>query len=144
MGSYNYLGFAENTGACAGAAIETTHTYGVGVASTRCEIGELSQPSLVCPPAGKYQQCESFSRKPGHPRRAGAAGRQVPRSGVVHGVRHGLRHQLHEHSRSHREGEEFDSFPLFVLLQILIRRGVLELSVLFAEGKAAFPAKDYI
>ncbi|XP_024146676.1 serine palmitoyltransferase 2b [Oryzias melastigma] len=41
MGSYNYLGFAENTGACAGAAIETTHTYGVGVASTRCEIGNL-------------------------------------------------------------------------------------------------------
>ncbi|XP_004083402.1 serine palmitoyltransferase 2 [Oryzias latipes] len=41
MGSYNYLGFAENTGACASAAIETTHAYGVGVASTRCEIGNL-------------------------------------------------------------------------------------------------------
>uniref|UniRef100_A0A8C9Y6Y5 serine C-palmitoyltransferase n=1 Tax=Sander lucioperca TaxID=283035 RepID=A0A8C9Y6Y5_SANLU len=41
MGSYNYLGFAENTGACADAAIEATEKYGVGVGSTRCEIGNL-------------------------------------------------------------------------------------------------------
>ncbi|XP_031728684.1 serine palmitoyltransferase 2b [Anarrhichthys ocellatus] len=41
MGSYNYLGFAENTGACADAAIETTEKYGVGVASSRCEMGNL-------------------------------------------------------------------------------------------------------
>lgn len=40
MGSYNYLGFAENTGACASAAIEVTHKYGVGVGSTRCEMGK--------------------------------------------------------------------------------------------------------
>lgn len=40
MGSYNYLGFAENTGACADAAIESTQKYGVGVASTRCEMGK--------------------------------------------------------------------------------------------------------
>lgn len=41
MGSYNYLGFAENTGACAEAAIEATHKYGVGVSSTRSEMGNL-------------------------------------------------------------------------------------------------------
>ncbi|KAM9798345.1 serine palmitoyltransferase 2b [Neosynchiropus ocellatus] len=41
MGSYNYLGFAENRGACADAAIEATEKYGVGVASTRCENGNL-------------------------------------------------------------------------------------------------------
>eukprot|EP00064_Thunnus_orientalis_P011242 superscaffoldBa00001605_g11272 len=41
MGSYNYLGFAENTGACADAAIEATQKYGVGVGSTRCEMGNL-------------------------------------------------------------------------------------------------------
>ncbi|KAM9354457.1 serine palmitoyltransferase 2b [Pholidichthys leucotaenia] len=41
MGSYNYLGFAENTGACAEAAVEATHTYGMGVGSTRCELGNL-------------------------------------------------------------------------------------------------------
>lgn len=40
MGSYNYLGFAENTGACADAAVETTRKYGAGVGSTRCEIGK--------------------------------------------------------------------------------------------------------
>lgn len=40
MGSYNYLGFAENTGACADAAIESTQKYGAGVGSTRCEIGK--------------------------------------------------------------------------------------------------------
>ncbi|XP_049446092.1 serine palmitoyltransferase 2b [Epinephelus fuscoguttatus] len=41
MGSYNYLGFAENTGACADAAVEATEKYGAGVGSTRCEIGNL-------------------------------------------------------------------------------------------------------
>uniref|UniRef100_A0A3P8R6A8 serine C-palmitoyltransferase n=1 Tax=Astatotilapia calliptera TaxID=8154 RepID=A0A3P8R6A8_ASTCA len=41
MGSYNYLGFAENTGACADAALEVTKMYGVGVGSTRCEMGNL-------------------------------------------------------------------------------------------------------
>ncbi|KAF3849603.1 hypothetical protein F7725_019322 [Dissostichus mawsoni] len=41
MGSYNYLGFAENTGACADAAIEVTKKYGPGVGSTRCEMGNL-------------------------------------------------------------------------------------------------------
>lgn len=40
MGSYNYLGFAENSGTCADAALESTQKYGVGVGSTRCEIGK--------------------------------------------------------------------------------------------------------
>lgn len=40
MGSYNYLGFAENTGACADDALEATEKYGVGVGSTRCEMGK--------------------------------------------------------------------------------------------------------
>lgn len=42
MGSYNYLGFAENTGACYDAAVEATHMYGAGVGSTRCELGKCS------------------------------------------------------------------------------------------------------
>lgn len=46
MGSYNYLGFAENTGACADAAIEATEKYGVGVGSTRCEIGKGSKKKV--------------------------------------------------------------------------------------------------
>uniref|UniRef100_A0A8C7FLV0 Serine palmitoyltransferase, long chain base subunit 2b n=1 Tax=Oncorhynchus kisutch TaxID=8019 RepID=A0A8C7FLV0_ONCKI len=41
MGSYNYLGFAENTGRCADAATESTHHYGIGVGSTRYEMGNL-------------------------------------------------------------------------------------------------------
>lgn len=39
MGSYNYLGFAENSGACLEAAAKATVEYGVGVSSTRQEIG---------------------------------------------------------------------------------------------------------
>lgn len=42
MGSYNYLGFAENTGPCADAATNATLKYGVGVASTRHEMGKLA------------------------------------------------------------------------------------------------------
>ncbi|XP_075879590.1 serine palmitoyltransferase 2-like [Nelusetta ayraudi] len=43
LGSYNYLGFAENTGPCADAAAQVTVEYGVGVASTRQEIGNLDR-----------------------------------------------------------------------------------------------------
>ncbi|XP_067223558.1 serine palmitoyltransferase 2 isoform X1 [Chanodichthys erythropterus] len=42
LGSYNYLGFAENTGSCATAAGDVTVRYGVGVASTRQEMGNLN------------------------------------------------------------------------------------------------------
>ena len=41
LGSYNYLGFAENTGPCAEAAIASAKTYGVGVCSARHEVGNL-------------------------------------------------------------------------------------------------------
>ncbi len=47
MGSYNYLGFAENSGACADAAIESTQKYGVGVSSTRCEMGTGEQKCIL-------------------------------------------------------------------------------------------------
>lgn len=40
MGSYNYLGFARNTGSCQEAAARVLEEYGVGVCSTRQEIGE--------------------------------------------------------------------------------------------------------
>ncbi|KAI7799669.1 serine palmitoyltransferase 2b [Triplophysa rosa] len=43
MGSYNYLGFAENSGACADAALECCMKYGVGVSSTRQETGNLDK-----------------------------------------------------------------------------------------------------
>lgn len=39
LGSYNYLGFAENTGPCTEAVAKVAVEYGVGVASTRQEIG---------------------------------------------------------------------------------------------------------
>lgn len=39
MGSYNYLGFAENRGSCADAAADVTLKHGVGVSSTRQEMG---------------------------------------------------------------------------------------------------------
>ncbi|XP_026115892.1 serine palmitoyltransferase 2-like [Carassius auratus] len=43
LGSYNYLGFAENTGASATAAGEVTVKFGVGMASTRQEMGNLDR-----------------------------------------------------------------------------------------------------
>lgn len=49
LGSYNYLGFAENTGLCADSAAEVTMKYGVGVASTRQEIGTNHTPEHTRP-----------------------------------------------------------------------------------------------
>ncbi|XP_036406007.1 serine palmitoyltransferase 2-like [Megalops cyprinoides] len=43
LGSYNYLGFAENSGPCADAAAEVTMQYGVGVSGTRQEMGNLDK-----------------------------------------------------------------------------------------------------
>ncbi|ESP02870.1 hypothetical protein LOTGIDRAFT_212374 [Lottia gigantea] len=39
LGSYNYLGFSENTGACATSSIDSVSQAGVGVCSTRQEYG---------------------------------------------------------------------------------------------------------
>lgn len=41
MGSYNYLGFAENNGPCSRAAIESVRDYGVASCSSRQELGTL-------------------------------------------------------------------------------------------------------
>ncbi|XP_002734812.1 serine palmitoyltransferase 2-like [Saccoglossus kowalevskii] len=41
LGSYNYLGFAEDSGTCAEASQETLIKYGAGVCSTRQELGNL-------------------------------------------------------------------------------------------------------
>ena len=46
MGSYNYLGFAQPTGACADDAERTTWKSGVGVCGSRHELG--TEPSLTC------------------------------------------------------------------------------------------------
>ncbi|ELW49868.1 Serine palmitoyltransferase 2 [Tupaia chinensis] len=43
MGSYNYLGFARNDGSCQEAAARVLEKYGVGVCSTRQEIGNLDK-----------------------------------------------------------------------------------------------------
>jgi serine palmitoyltransferase len=42
MGSYNYLGFAENSGACSKAAIQSIHDYNVSTCSSRQEFGTLN------------------------------------------------------------------------------------------------------
>ncbi|XP_030069829.1 serine palmitoyltransferase 2 [Microcaecilia unicolor] len=43
MGSYNYLGFAQNTGVCEEAASKVLKQYGAGVCSTRQEMGNLDK-----------------------------------------------------------------------------------------------------
>ena len=50
LGSYNYLGFAETSGPCADAAIESVYKYGVGNCSPRRELGEFLLPSLPYTP----------------------------------------------------------------------------------------------
>jgi serine palmitoyltransferase len=47
MGSYNYLGFAENSGKCADDSTVATITYGSGIGSTRHEIGESCNVRLL-------------------------------------------------------------------------------------------------
>ncbi|XP_070578628.1 serine palmitoyltransferase 2-like [Ptychodera flava] len=42
LGSYNYLGFAENTGYCVDATMTSLKEYGAGVCSTRQELGNLA------------------------------------------------------------------------------------------------------
>ncbi len=42
LGSYNYLGFAENNGPCTEQAIETCHKYGLSACSSRHEVGTLA------------------------------------------------------------------------------------------------------
>jgi len=39
LGSYNYLGFAENSGPCSEQAIKSIKEYGVSTCSTRHELG---------------------------------------------------------------------------------------------------------
>jgi serine palmitoyltransferase len=39
VGSYNYLGFAENTGPCADAAADSIGQYGLSSCSPRTELG---------------------------------------------------------------------------------------------------------
>jgi len=39
LGSYNYLGFAENQGPCSDEAIKSIEKYGVTTCSTRHELG---------------------------------------------------------------------------------------------------------
>ncbi|GIX91627.1 serine palmitoyltransferase 2 [Caerostris darwini] len=41
MGSYNYLGFAENKGKCVDSVQEVIHKYGTSTCSTRHELGNL-------------------------------------------------------------------------------------------------------
>ncbi|XP_063296572.1 serine palmitoyltransferase 2 [Pelobates fuscus] len=43
MGSYNYLGFAQNQGVCAERSAQVLHQYGGGVCSTRQEMGNLDK-----------------------------------------------------------------------------------------------------
>ncbi|KAI1895321.1 hypothetical protein AGOR_G00105100 [Albula goreensis] len=59
MGSYNYLGFAENTGLCAEAAAAVTTKYGVGVSSTRQEMGNLDRHEEMEKLVAKFLGVES-------------------------------------------------------------------------------------
>ena len=42
MGSYNYLGFAENTGPCLEQSVDSIKQYGISNSSRRTELGTCS------------------------------------------------------------------------------------------------------
>ena len=46
MGSYNYLGFAQNDGTCQQAAAKVLSRYGAGVCSSRQEMGKLEEVKM--------------------------------------------------------------------------------------------------
>ena len=48
VGSYNYLGFAENTGSCAEQAIESIRKNGIASCSPRTEIGAQTVRAARC------------------------------------------------------------------------------------------------
>jgi serine palmitoyltransferase len=47
MGSYNYLGFAENSGKCAHDSADAVRQYGVAACVPRQELGENSETILI-------------------------------------------------------------------------------------------------
>ena len=46
MGSYNYLGFAQNEGQCADYVRNELPVHGCGIASTRQELGTITMNIL--------------------------------------------------------------------------------------------------
>ena len=89
MGSYNYLGFAENEGPCAQAAQKTTYELGVGICSSRQELGKiyilkaLPFPMILTRANHRYDE---------HSSRAREVRRTVRGSGGRYHFRHGLRY----------------------------------------------------
>ena len=59
LGSYNYLGFAENEGPCAEAAIKALKKYGAGVCSFRQELGNLDIHEELEATMAKYLDVEA-------------------------------------------------------------------------------------
>ncbi|CAI5764318.1 serine palmitoyltransferase 2 [Podarcis lilfordi] len=59
MGSYNYLGFAENTGVRKDAVAEVLSQYGCGVCSTRQEMGNLDKHEELEALLARYLGVES-------------------------------------------------------------------------------------
>ena len=71
LGSYNYLGFAENSGPCTEAVKETLHHSGVACCSARGDYGEgrcgghsVGEDYLPCSVFGQaiFPLCESWNR----------------------------------------------------------------------------------
>ena len=66
LGSYNYLGFAENNGPCTEQAIEACHKYGLSACSSRHEIGTLEihrQVQICCQFLKNFYNIVQFSVK---------------------------------------------------------------------------------
>ncbi|XP_062973977.1 serine palmitoyltransferase 2 [Elgaria multicarinata webbii] len=59
MGSYNYLGFAENSGVCKDAVAKVLSQYGSGICSTRQEMGDLEKHEEMETLLAKYLGVES-------------------------------------------------------------------------------------
>jgi len=59
LGSYNYLGFAENNGPCARASIQSINEYAVAACSSRQELGTYKVVKQLEEEVAKYLGVES-------------------------------------------------------------------------------------
>jgi hypothetical protein len=94
LGSYNYLGFAENAGKCIDHVIDAVNTYGVGPAGRKIEVGTTSLSSGTTSSYPQLITRLSPYRHDRHAQAAGEASGQLRGQGGCRGLCHGLCHQL--------------------------------------------------
>ena len=104
LGSYNYLGFAENSGPCTEAVKETMKCCGVACCSARGDYGE-GRGGRGHSTGTDYSLCSARVRQSSHCPRVGVCHCSVCWQAGCHCVWDGLCHQLHQHEGTRQQSE---------------------------------------